>query len=140
MNKRSFSIIVIIIVLGGIAGLLFMKSPAKAPSKTSTPSSTTETQKSTESDVTPVSTNKIDIKNFAFSPAVVTVKKGTTITWTNQDDTRHSISPDTETTDFKPSQLLSKGETYSVTFTSAGTYTYHCTPHPYMKASVIVTE
>lgn len=143
MNKKAIFIIVIIIILGGIVGVLFMKNPAKAPSETTDTSSTTtssENKTSTESDVSPVATTTVDIKDFAFTPVAITVKKGATVTWTNQDSTRHSISPDTESTDFKASQLLSQGETYKVTFNTVGTYTYHCTPHPYMKASVIVTE
>jgi amicyanin len=82
----------------------------------------------------------VEIKDFAFSPAAITVKKGTKVTWTNKDSTQHNISPDTETADFKASELLAQGESYSVTFNTVGTFSYHCTPHPYMKASVIVTE
>lgn len=83
---------------------------------------------------------KMNIAGFAFAQKIVKIKKGTKITWTNQDSARHDVSPDSKSPDFMNSELLSKGESYSYTFNTAGKYTYHCTPHPYMKASVEVTE
>jgi amicyanin len=142
MNKRAVLIVVTVLILGAIVGILFMKNPAKAPSEsgTSTTTNSTENKQDSEADITPVATDMVEIKDFAFSPAAITVKKGTKVTWTNKDSTQHNISPDTETADFKASELLAQGESYSVTFNTVGTFSYHCTPHPYMKASVIVTE
>jgi len=147
MNKKVVITVVAVLVLGGAVSILFMKNPAKAPSGSSSSSSAdtmanmdhSSSNQSSQS-TSPVSTDKVDIKDFAFSPASITVKKGTTVTWTNQDSTRHNIAPDKETADFKSSELLAQGATYSVTFNTTGTFTYHCTPHPYMKASVTVTE
>ena len=82
----------------------------------------------------------VDIKDSAYAPAKIQVKKGTKVTWVNQDSLRHDISPDTESDNFKASELLGKGESYSFTFNTVGTYTYHCTPHPFMKGTVEVTE
>jgi amicyanin len=141
MNKRAAIIVVTVLILGAIVGVLFMKNPAKAPSESgSTTNSSNTNNQSTASDNKPVATDQVEIKDFAFSPATITVKKGTKVTWTNKDSTRHNISPDTETADFKASELLAQGTSYSVTFNTVGTFGYHCTPHPYMKATVIVTE
>ena len=141
MNKRAAIIVVTVLILGAIVGILFMKNPAKAPSETTNTNTTsTENQQSSESDIKPVATDQVEIKDFAYSPAAITVKKGTKVTWTNKDSTRHNVSPDNETADFKASELLAQGASYSVTFNTVGTFAYHCTPHPYMKASVIVTE
>lgn len=85
-------------------------------------------------------TDKVAIQNFAFSPAKIRVKKGTTVTWTNQDSARHDITPDQPSDAFKASELLAQGESYSFTFNTVGTYSYYCSPHPYMKASVEVVE
>jgi len=82
------------------------------------------------------STNSIHIKNFKFVPAVITVKAGTVVTWTNTDDVMHSATADDKSFD---SDLLGKGKSYSFTFTKAGTYSFHCTPHQYMTGKVIVT-
>ncbi len=88
----------------------------------------------------PVNTDTVKISDFAFQPKTITVKKGTTVTWKNDDVAKHDVKPDNESADFMGSKLLSKGESYSWTFNTAGTYNYHCTPHPYMKATVVVTE
>ncbi len=82
----------------------------------------------------------VAISDYTFGPAKVTVKKGSKVTWTNQDGVEHDISPDKTTTEFKKSELLGKGKSYSVTFNTVGTYTYHCGPHPYMKGTVEVVE
>jgi plastocyanin len=88
----------------------------------------------------PVAENEVAIKDFAFSPQTLTVKKGTTLTWTNQDTAKHTVTPDQPGDILKGSELLGQGETYRVTFTEAGTYTYFCEPHPYMKGTIEVTE
>ncbi len=83
----------------------------------------------------------IDTSNsYDYQQKKIRVKKGTTVKWTNQSNTKHDVTPDTETAEFKASNLLKKGESYEVTFNSAGTFTYNCSPHPYMKGSVEVTE
>ncbi|MDD1689671.1 MAG: cupredoxin family copper-binding protein [Methanoregula sp.] len=82
--------------------------------------------------------NTIAIKNFAFDPASLTVKAGTTVTWTNQDSVPHIIASDTGSPAAFSSSSLSTGASYSFTFTQAGTYAYHCTIHPSMKGTIIV--
>jgi len=81
-------------------------------------------------------TYDIEIKNFAFSPSTLTIKKGDTVKWTNQDSTRHTATSDSRNE--LDSELLAKGDSYSHTFNSVGTFNYHCTPHPSMKAKIIV--
>jgi plastocyanin len=85
----------------------------------------------------PSSTN-VTIQNFAFSPAAITVAKGTTVTWTNRDSTAHTVTVDSG--NGPKSSQLQKDQTYSFKFDQAGTAAYHCSIHPYMKASVTVTE
>ena len=80
-----------------------------------------------------VGANTINIQNFAFSPATLTVKKGTTVTWTNNDSAQHQI----KSTTFNSSQL-SKGQTFSFTFNDAGTFDYSCAIHPSMLGKIIV--
>ncbi len=77
----------------------------------------------------------IDISGFAFGPATITIKKGTTVRWTQKDSTRHSVTSDDDIFD---SQLLSQGKTWSHTFNDAGTFKYHCRPHSSMRGEVIV--
>ncbi len=84
--------------------------------------------------------NQVTYKGFAVVQKTLKVKKGTTVTWTNEDNAKHDVTPDMETADFKTSELFGKGETYSVTFNTVGTYSYLCSPHPYMKGTIEVTE
>jgi len=75
------------------------------------------------------------ISGYAYRPATVRVKVGGTVTWTNQDQVAHTATADGGSFDTK---LISQGKSASVTFDKAGTYPYHCTPHPNMKGTVIV--
>jgi len=84
------------------------------------------------------SSNKVTIANFSFSPANITVKKGTTVTWTNNDSVSHTVTADSG--NGPDSELLSNGQSYSFTFNDVGTFSYHCTPHPDMHGKVTVTE
>jgi amicyanin len=80
-------------------------------------------------------TQTVTIANFAFSPATVTVTAGDTITWTNDDAIVHTATSATGAFD---SGDLAPGDSYSVTFTTAGTYDYFCTPHPTMTGRIVV--
>jgi plastocyanin len=87
----------------------------------------------------------VTIKNFAFSPKVVTVSNGTTVTWTNQDPTPHQIinDPGGRGTNAGLGQIfksspLGTGQSYSFTFTSTGVFPYRCAIHPAMEGQIIV--
>ena len=86
---------------------------------------------------TPVA-NAVSIKNFAFSPASITVKAGTTVTWTNSDTAPHTVTDLNQAFD---SGNIASGKTYKFKFATAGTYTYHCLIHSMMaNATVVVTN
>ncbi|MBD0741424.1 cupredoxin family copper-binding protein [Streptomyces sp. CBMA152] len=78
----------------------------------------------------------VAVKSFAFAPATLTVSVGTTVTWTNADDEPHTVTADHGGPLHSPP--LDTGGVYRYTFTKAGTYTYFCTIHPFMHASVVV--
>jgi plastocyanin len=82
--------------------------------------------------------NSIEIKNFAFSPVILTIKTGTTVTWMNEDGAPHQVSSDPGTLVAFTSDSLANGASYQFTFTQPGTYTYHCVIHPSMKGTIIV--
>jgi plastocyanin len=77
------------------------------------------------------------ISNFAFDPPSMTVKVGTKVTWMNQDSATHTVVADDGKT--FTSGGIAQGQTYSFTFTTAGTIPYHCSVHPQMKATIVVT-
>ncbi|MCX6739531.1 MAG: cupredoxin domain-containing protein [Candidatus Parcubacteria bacterium] len=99
-------------------------------------------QKKTEQNLPPVKYEKpvitaqirqISIKNFAFVPADMKVKKGDIVIWTNEDSAPHQIAG----ADFK-SEVIKTGFTYSTTFTKTGKFDYSCSIHPAMKGTITV--
>jgi len=76
---------------------------------------------------------------MAFSPADMTVKAGTTVTWTNNDVVSHTVVESDGQTG-PASSTLTPGNTYSFTFNTAGTYHYHCTIHPTMTGTITITQ
>ncbi|BAY00110.1 hypothetical protein MSTE_04818 [Mycobacteroides stephanolepidis] len=77
----------------------------------------------------------VDIEDFAFDPATLTVPAGTIVTWTNKDEEPHNVV--SEDGAFRSPGMDSKG-TFSYQFTMPGTYRYVCGIHPFMKATVVV--
>ncbi|MFE2608720.1 plastocyanin/azurin family copper-binding protein [Streptomyces mirabilis] len=94
---------------------------------------------STGAAAAPVAGDAVAIKNFAFSPATLKVKVGTTVTWTNQDTDAHTVTSAGSGGPLR-SAALNTHATYSYTFTKPGTYSYLCTIHPFMTATVEVTR
>jgi len=79
----------------------------------------------------------VTIQNFAFNPPALTVKVGTEVTWTNQDSTAHTVTFDTGGA---TSDNLAQSATYKQTFSTAGTFAYHCKIHSTMTGTVTVTQ
>lgn len=78
----------------------------------------------------------VSISGFAFGPSTLTVAAGTTVTWTNEDGFAHNVTgPDGAFA----SADLATGDTFSVTFDEAGSFTYLCGIHPSMAGTVVVT-
>lgn len=146
MNKSYLAVAIAVVAILAIGGVVALNSRDEAPvtkndmNHSGMNDTMSDSKQDSPSTMTPASANSIDIKDYAFQPAKITVKKGTTVSWTNQDSDRHDVTPTDESTDFKASKLLAKGESYSYTFNTAGTFSYYCSPHPYMKGTVEVTE
>jgi len=77
----------------------------------------------------------IAIDNFTFNPQKLTVKAGTTVTWTNKDDIPHAIATASKQS---KSKTLDTDDAYSFTFTTPGSYDYFCSLHPHMTGTVVV--
>jgi plastocyanin len=78
---------------------------------------------------------EVDIDQFAFAPQHITVKAGTTVTWTNEDDVPHTVASNSKL--FK-SKALDTKDKFSFTFATPGTYEYFCSLHPHMTAAIVV--
>lgn len=141
--KLAGIVLALVALLGGGALLAQMSSSDKSTDSSNSTGTSTDTSKDTSdtSASEATATDRVEIKDFAYSPTNITVKVGTKVTWTNQDSVAHTVTSDDDSTDGGlDSKLLEKGESYSATFSKAGTFTYHCAPHPQMTGTVTVTE
>jgi len=80
-------------------------------------------------------THQVVIKQYAYGPGSLTVTQGDTVTWTNRDEVQHDVVVTDGPVSFR-SPLLSKGKSWSHTFTKPGSYSYTCSLHPDMRGSV----
>lgn len=124
LNKRSQSqiwlivVIVIVLILSVIALLIVLfNNRISVPVQNTTSGSM-----------------NVNIKNLAFSPSSLTINKGLTVVWTNNDNVAHTVTSDSGNELNSP--VINPGQTYSHTFNTLGTYNYHCTIHTFMKGSV----
>jgi len=80
----------------------------------------------------------VSLNNFSFDPATLTIKTGTTVTWTNNDAVSHTVTSDTG--NLLSSPVLSPGQSFSFTFISPGSVNYHCNIHRTMKGAIIINN
>lgn len=84
----------------------------------------------------------VEIKNIngvpSFSPSSITITQGATVKWVNKDSIAHTVTSDGTAKTPLNSPLLSQNQEFPFIFTNVGTFPYHCEPHPFMKATVIV--
>ncbi len=76
---------------------------------------------------------EVSIDNFAFTPAEITVKPGTVVTFVNRDDIPHLVVG----AGFR-SKALDTDDRFSYAFEKPGDYDYFCGLHPHMKGKVVV--
>jgi plastocyanin len=109
----------------GMSGMSPMPNapPGATPSATASPAA--------------VAGDAVSIDNMAFVPAMLTVPAGSTVTWTNHDEEPHTVAASDGS--FHSPGLGSQG-TYSHTFPTAGKFDYICSIHPFMHATVVVTQ
>jgi plastocyanin len=119
-------------------------APPAAPTATPTavPNATPPTAPTAQPTATPapaatplpaLQSASVTIQNFAFSPQVVKITAGGSVTWTNQDGVIHTVTFSDST------QTISNSASYTKKFDTPGTYAYHCSIHPSMTGTVEVT-
>jgi plastocyanin len=131
--KTKISLIFVALLLLAACG----PKAGSTPAGTLPPIQSTATQPSAINTSAPTAsgTTEVTIQGFAFSPAALTIKVGTTVKWTNQDSAGHTVTADDNSWG---SGNLAQGSSYTFTFANAGTYAYHCGVHPSMKATITV--
>jgi plastocyanin len=130
----------LILVLTGCSTTTPAATPTPTPKVSPTPAATlapTPIASPTSAPTTTPATAhaNVDISGFAFVPQTLTVSVGTTVTWTNNDSSSHTIASNDN---LFQSGTLAKGATFSHTFAQKGTFNYHCSIHPSMTGKVIV--
>jgi plastocyanin len=116
----------LVVVIGGLCLIGGCKSDS------SSPYGSTPTQTSSSGSGQP---NTVVISGFAFNPSTITVPKGTTVTWRNDDGVMHTSTSDSgvwNTGDIAP------GTTKTAVFNTSGTFPFHCLHHYMMTGSIIV--
>lgn len=91
----------------------------------------------TASGAAPAIKPAITISHYSFQPGVLTVAKGSTVIWVNEDDDVHTIKG-TDGPEAFSSPALDNGNRFGFTFHRAGTYHYICSVHPYMHGVIVV--
>ena len=81
----------------------------------------------------PTQPNTVSIEGFQFNPSTITINKGDTVAWINQDSAPHTV-----TGSGVDSGSLGKSASFQHTFRDAGTFDYHCSFHSTMKGQVII--
>ncbi|MFA5872074.1 MAG: cupredoxin family copper-binding protein [Parcubacteria group bacterium] len=132
-STSSLTIWIVIAAIIIVAGIFyFYRGKYQAPSPSSNPSSAAPSSRTNAAQNTAAA---VTIQNFTFSPASLTIKKGETVTWTNEDSVPHQIASDSGA--FQGNSM-GKGQSYSFTFNTTGEFDYHCAIHPSMKGKIIV--
>jgi plastocyanin len=80
-------------------------------------------------------TYTVHVKDFAFKPSTLTIDAGDTVTFVNDDSDAHTVTASDKSFD---SAGLDTNDTWTHTFSKAGTFTYFCALHPYMKGTIVV--
>jgi plastocyanin len=134
---------ILILLLAG-CGSSPSASTGPAPTATVVPPAPTATTAPTAAPTPTTGTSgnqaAVTILSFAFHPQSITIKVGTTVTWTDNDSVAHTVTSLSGPASFNSGPLGGPGGTFHFTFTKAGTYNYHCMIHPSMMASITVTS
>ncbi len=96
--------------------------------------------KVTSAEEVPADAIVVEIDKLKYQTPELTVKAGDTVTWVNKEVMPHNVAFKAGTAEEGELKgaMMTKGQAFSVTFNEAGTYDYHCTPHPFMRGKVIV--
>lgn len=135
MRKSGLAVLIVIIILiAAVAVALTYKSNNTTP----TYGSQTNNGSSSSNSTGQPTTGTINIRDMMFTPSQITVTKGGTVTWTNNDNVTHTVEDDLSNVGGPASGEISPGGKYSFTFNKTGSFQYHCRIHPSMRGTIVV--
>ena len=135
MRRSTMGLIIALIILVAAAAIAVGH---KSTNNTSTNSSNTNNSSANSNSSNQPSSGTINIRNMIFTPSQITIAKGGTVTWTNNDTTTHTVVDDLSNAGGPNSGNIPPGGTYSFTFNKTGSFQYHCTIHPSMRGTIVV--
>ena len=134
-NVKVASVLAVVVIAVGIVGSVVWAR--KDATSAADPSTAADAASPGASTAVPGG-QAISIKDFSFNPASVSIKVGDSVTWSNADGAAHSIQSGNDA--FDSPDKIAPATSFSFTFATAGTFTYICGIHPYMKGTVVVTD
>lgn len=132
--------------VAGVAAAVLLAGCGGSGSGTAKPEAAASTSPTTVANATvtaanPAGNSAVTVKQFQFMPAELTVKVGTNVTWTNQDDILHTATsgatPGTADGKFD-GPMDGRGKSFSHVFDQPGRYPYFCNRHNSMTGTVVV--
>jgi plastocyanin len=138
-THRTRSLWVVLMVMAALSVVLAgcgASTTTTAPVPTTAPTTAPPTPTPTPVVVNVKMVEKVP-GHYSFDPPMLMIKVGTEVVWTNASDGPHTVSSDTGA--FNSPNMLKQNDTFMFTFTTPGTFTYHCNVHPYMKATIVVS-
>lgn len=139
MSKALIAVVIVIALAAG-GWLAFGKNNSyNNPAYSGSNSNPGQTQKnnSTSSNQT-TSSGQVSIQNMMFTPSQITITKGQSVTWTNNDSITHTVVDDLSGTGGPSSGDIAPGQSYTFTFDKTGSFQYHCSIHPSMRGTIVV--
>jgi plastocyanin len=123
---KKLLLLMLAVLIGATVTTAGCVSYGPNPSASSAPQTSTASQ------------NIVSMKNIAFNPSSLTIRRGANVTWTNDDSVTHTVTSNTGIWD---SGNLSPGQTYTRQFNDTGTFPYHCKIHgSAMSGTITVTQ
>jgi plastocyanin len=133
LSRHRLLLIVVAFALVGAMATAGCSKSSKSAATTTTAKVTTTTASSANAGAV------VDISEYLFSPATVTIKAGQSVEWKNEGNVAHTVTETSSPHTFA-SNDIEPGQSYTQTFNKAGTYTYVCSIHPdRMQGSITVT-
>jgi|SRR5579862_5931730 len=133
MRRSSLAALIILIIAVVIVGAVWAHS---SNNNNSPPQSNSGASSSNPGNQP--SSGTINIRDMMFTPSQITVAKGGSVTWTNNDTISHAVVDDLSNVGGPDSGSIPPGGTYSFTFNKTGSFQYHDPGHTSMRGTIVV--
>lgn len=133
------TVVIIVAIVGAVFVTHKLDNKQNQSPTSGSPQGTTNTSSTSSNATQGAVTGHIEIKdNMIFTPSQISVRKGEAVTWTNNDNTSHTVTDDLKDVGGPDSATIAPGATYTFTFTKTGSFQYHCEFHHEMRGTIVV--